>query len=86
MKRRTALRLYQVLFGVYVLGLCAGAWRLISDLVSRVHLYWHVLSYLVGGAIGCYMAVTCFRQWKTIEATSDEEWHRAWFIQPTDKS
>jgi hypothetical protein len=86
MKRRTALRLYQFLFGVYVLGLFAGSFRLIFDLVSGGHIYWHGLGYLVGGALGCYMAVTCFRQWKTIEATSDEEWKRAWFIEPPSES
>lgn len=86
MKRRTALRLYRFLFVVYVLGLCAGSWRLISDLASGVHVYWHWLGYLVGGAVGYYMAVLCFRQWKTIEATSDEEWKQTWFAQPSNKS
>jgi hypothetical protein len=86
MKRRTAIRLYRFLFWVYVVGLCAGCLRLISDLASGVFIYWHWLGSLVGGAVGCYMAVLCFRQWKTIEVTSDEEWHRAWFIQPSNKS
>ena len=50
------------LFGVYVLGLCAGAWRLIStwsqEFISTGR------AQLPGWrAIGCYMAVTCFRQW-----------------------
>ncbi len=86
MKRRTALRLYRFLFFVYVAGLCAGALRLGADLVSGVHSGAHWISSLAVGAVGCYMAVQCFRQWKTIAATSDEEWHRAWWIQPSNKS
>jgi hypothetical protein len=45
-----------------------------------------MIGYLTGGVMGIVVAVLWFRQWKGIEAVSDEQWNRAWFIQPSSKS
>jgi hypothetical protein len=84
MKRRTAIRLYRFLFIMQVFGLCVGLLQLMSELRSGVHFY--LIGYLIGGPIGVGMTVLWFRQWKAIEAVSDEQWNRAWFIQPSGKS
>jgi len=84
MKRRTAIRLYRFLFILQVFCLCAGSLRLLSELRSGLHFY--MIGYLTGGVMGIVVAVLWFRQWKGIEAVSDEQWNRAWFIQPSSKS
>jgi hypothetical protein len=83
MRKRTAIRLYRFLFILQVFALGAGFAQLSSDLASGEHVHW--AGYLVGAPIGYGMAVLWFRQWKGIEAVSDEQWNRAWFIQPPSK-
>ena len=83
MKRRTAIRLYRFLFIVQVFSLCLGSLQLMSELRSGVHFSW--IGYL-GAPLGVAMTVLWFREWKAIEAVPDEQWNRAWFIQPSSKS
>ena len=83
MKRRTAIRMYRFLFVAQLFALCVGLLKLVSDARSGIHFY--LIGLLVGGAIGLGMAVLWFREWKAIEAVSDEEWNRAWFIRPSSK-
>jgi uncharacterized membrane protein required for colicin V production len=78
MKRRTALTLYRFLFAAQILALFISLLNLISDLRSGFHP--HLLGYLVGAPIGVGMAVLWYREWRAIEAVSEEAWNRAWFI------
>jgi hypothetical protein len=84
MRRRTAIRLYRFLFFAQIFGLCVGLVKLISELHSGIHFY--LIGFFVGVPIGLGMAVLWFQQWKGIEAVSEEEWNRAWFIQPPRKN
>lgn len=64
-----------------ICALFMGTVNLAADLRSGIHL----LGYVVGASVGVTMAVLWFRQWKGIEAISEEKWNRAWFIQPSAK-
>jgi hypothetical protein len=82
-KRQNAIRLYRFLFILQAFGLCFGLLKLVSAVRTGVHLYY--VGYLVGGIIGCGTAVLWYRQWKAIEAVSEEKWNQVWFIVPSRK-
>lgn len=84
MKRRTAILLYRSLFVVQVFALCVGSLNLITQVRSGIYLY--LIPSIVGGLVGIAIAFLWFREWKAIETVSEEQWNRAWFIQPFNKS
>jgi hypothetical protein len=83
MKKQTAIRFYRLFFVAQVVGLFVGLLHLISAMRSGLHIY--ILGYLVGLIVGSGLAVLWFRQWKGLEAITEEQWNRAWYIGPQDK-
>jgi hypothetical protein len=82
MKRQTAIRLIRFLFIAQVVSLCVGLLKMVSAMRSGLHIY--LLAYLVGLIVGSGLAILWFRQWKGLEAISEEQWNRAWYISPPD--
>jgi hypothetical protein len=80
MKRQTAIRLIRFLFIAQVVSLCVGLLKMVSAMRSGLHIY--LLAYLVGLIVGSGLAILWFRQWKGLEAISEEQWNRALYISP----
>lgn len=83
MRRKTALRLYRFLFVTQIIGLCLGSAK--AMMVASSGEYKYLLAAMVGLVIGIGLAVLWFRQWKGVEATSEEDWNRIWHIPETQK-
>jgi hypothetical protein len=83
MKRKTALRLYRFLFVTQLVALALGSVKIFSAVMSREYRY--LIPCLVGLTMGIGLAMLWSRQLKQVEATSEEQWNRAWHIHPSDK-
>ncbi len=80
MRRKTAIRLYGFLFVIQILSICAGLVEMISDPNSQLRKF--IPGSLIGVAVGIALAVLWYRQWKRVKGISEEQWNRAWFIDP----
>jgi len=80
MRRQTAIRLYGLLVVVQVLSICAGLIEMISD--PRSSLREFLPASLIGICVGIALTILWYRQMKRVQAVPEEQWDRAWFINP----
>lgn len=80
MRRQTAIRLYGFLFVVQVLSICTVVIEMISDPSSPLRDF--IPASLVGICVGIALTTLWYRQMKRVQAIPEEQWNRAWFVNP----